>query len=236
MCLFPPFIWGAGTLYYILMGCWKWTQAKQEGLPGLKTWATHINTHSMVLMHAHSSRNCSIEEDLMKLAAEWAAAGVSACLTLLQPLWGWVSVRTCCSSPWVLALTLELSREAFGISPASVRNETWHWTLTHSALKPERSPQWETASYLRMLVALLFFKCVCACILCVCRSTVRVSLCSTVWLSWSPPVGSGSICCIFVFLLSFHSSVWVFILLPDLGKIVFANMFVLNYLKCHFMT
>lgn len=153
-------------------------------------------------------------------AADWATGGVSACLTLPQPQWRWAALRTCCSSPRVLALTVEISREAFDISPASVWNETWHWTLTHSALKPERFPtQWDRAGYLPVLVVQYFVLCVRGSFVCVSLIVCEPSSVSSVSNSLNLcTCWIWSICCILVFLLFFLLTLCTTILLPDLSK------------------
>lgn len=86
------------------------------------------------------------------------------------------------------------------------------------------------------MLVILFF-CVCFCLLCVCVYAGLLHTCVSVFnfvtLLISLPVGSQStvFAAFCLLLLSFLLSVcWVFILLPDMGEIVFANMFVLTYL------
>lgn len=83
--------------------------------------------------------------------------------------------------PLSLGTNCGISREAFGVSPASVWNETWHWTLTHSVLKARAhtpptsiplTPKGDTADYLYesswLILPLMCLFCVCVQVYCIC--------------------------------------------------------------------
>lgn len=122
-------------------------------------------------------------------------------------------------------LALKQMQEKF--SPASVWNETWHWTLTHSALKSERSPP-PTVRHSQLSLRMLVVDSCCARFVCVCAGLLL-----PMWLSLSFYLLDMRHFSAFLYFC--FPSCWVFVafwFFCQTCKIVFANMFVLTYLKC----
>lgn len=104
-------------MYNMLKGHWDWNPA--------------------AMCHTHECAGVSFRNHWKWLQNEQPEES----LTLVQPPRGWVAVRTSCPPPaplpQVLALTVETSGEAFGVSPASVG---WDVTLNSHTLGIPQSP------------------------------------------------------------------------------------------------